>query len=136
MPHSEEISQSKDLQETEVPSLKKASAAKCQPRDNGIPPAWRLTANIKNTAATAMNLLDIRETCGILSEDEIAITSKNEAVDIVDGIRCGNYSTETVVTAFCKRAAIAQQLVCLSSYLILMLLVICPAGQLLDRGFL
>jgi hypothetical protein len=97
---------------------------------------WRLMANVKNTAATATNLLDIPETCGILSEDEITITSKNEAVVIVDCIRCGKYSTEAVVTAFCKRAAIAQQLVCLFSYLTLMRLVICPAGQLLDRGFI
>ncbi|TVY23922.1 Acetamidase [Lachnellula hyalina] len=47
---------------------------------------------------------------GVLSEKEIGITTGNDAVDIVDGIREGKWSAEEVTTAFCKRAALAHQL--------------------------
>ena len=55
--------------------------------------------------------LEAAETCGILSAREIEITSRNDAVDIVKKIRSKEYSAEEVTIAFCKRAAIAQQLV-------------------------
>ena len=46
-----------------------------------------------------------------LSEKEIEITTGNDAVDIVNGIRKGTWSAEEVTTSFCKRAALAHQLV-------------------------
>ncbi|TVY13923.1 Acetamidase [Lachnellula arida] len=46
----------------------------------------------------------------VLSEEEIEITTGNDAVDIVDGIRERRWSAEEVATAFCKRAALAHQL--------------------------
>ena len=138
MTHSEELDQStfsKTSQETKIPLWKKVSATKGQARDDKIPTAWRLPEQVKNSAATAKNLLHIPETCGILSTNEIAITSKNDAVDIVEAIRSGKYSAEAVVTAFCKRGAIAQQLV--SSLIKTPIkLMTCFPGELLDRGFL
>ncbi|TVY87409.1 putative amidase [Lachnellula willkommii] len=46
----------------------------------------------------------------VLSEKEIGITTGNDAVDIVDGVRERKWSAEEVTTAFCKRAALAHQL--------------------------
>jgi len=51
----------------------------------------------------------------VLSEKEIEITTGNDAVDIVDGIRKRTWSAEEVTTAFCKRAALAHQLVSYTS---------------------
>jgi amidase len=50
------------------------------------------------------------EVCGILSDEELDITSR-DATDIVNAVRNMYWSAEKVCLAFCKRAAIAQQLV-------------------------
>lgn len=55
---------------------------------------------------------------GILSQEEVDITIK-DATAILEKIHAGVWSAEKVCLAFCKRAAIAQQLV--SSFLILSL---------------
>lgn len=68
---------------------------------------WRLEDfEVKGT-----NVLHVPTSCGILTEREISITSDNDAFDIVVKIRNDGYSCEEVTLAFCKRAAIAQQLV-------------------------
>ncbi|KAK7987206.1 hypothetical protein PG988_002194, partial [Apiospora saccharicola] len=59
----------------------------------------------------ATNLLDIPSRCGVLSEVEIEITSKHDATDILGKLRAREFSAEQVAVAFCKRAAVAQQLV-------------------------
>lgn len=51
----------------------------------------------------------------MLSEKEIDITTGKDAVDIVEGIKAGTWSAEEVTTAFCKRAAVAHQLVSFDS---------------------
>lgn len=50
--------------------------------------------------------------CGILTEAEIQITEGYDAVGLLGELALGKYRAEEVATAFCKRAAIAQQLVC------------------------
>jgi amidase len=77
-------------------------------RDSLIPDAWRIE---KKEYPSGSSVLGIPETCGILSAEEVVITSKYDAVDIVRLIKDGKYTAEAVTTAFCKRAAIAQQLV-------------------------
>lgn len=81
---------------------------KRQKRDSLIPESWRLDTS---SYAERNNVLDIPSTCGILTEKEIDITSNYDAVDIVEKIRESTFSAEEVTVAFCKRAAIAQQLV-------------------------
>ncbi|KAH7323640.1 amidase [Rhexocercosporidium sp. MPI-PUGE-AT-0058] len=87
----------------EICSLKR------EQRDNAIPVAWRIP-NVENFTAKKTNLLDISTSCGILTEDEVRITSDYDAVGIVEAIREKVFTAEAVTTAFCKRAAIAQQL--------------------------
>lgn len=77
-------------------------------RDSLIPDVWKIG---KKDYPPGSSVLDLPESFGILSEEEIEITSKYDAVDIVGLIKDQKYSAEAVTTAFCKRAAIAQQLV-------------------------
>ena len=81
---------------------------KQEQRWNRIPPAWRFDASVY---ADQLNVLKVPQTCGILTAKEIAITENYDAVSLVDAIKEGQLSSEEVAVAFCKRAAIAQQLV-------------------------
>jgi len=81
---------------------------KRQAREALIPSAWRI--NVEEYASRS-NILDVPLTCGILSQNELHITSHFDAVDLIENIRSGNFSAEEVTIAFCKRAAIVQQLV-------------------------
>lgn len=54
-------------------------------------------------------MLRVPRDCGLLSERELNITEQHDAVAIVEKIRDGVFTVEDVVTAFCKRAAIVQQ---------------------------
>lgn len=82
------------------------AAAKRQARASRIPHEWML----KDPASYSGNVLDVPRQCGVLTDQEISITEKYDATALLDEIRRGNLKSEKVVTAFCKRAAIAQQL--------------------------
>ncbi|KAG9675550.1 amidase, partial [Aureobasidium melanogenum] len=82
------------------------SRAKCEQRDRLIRNEWKLSKKL----ALGNNVLEVPKTCGILTDREITITEENDAVDIVDKIRQQEYTAEEVTVAFCKRAAVAQQL--------------------------
>lgn len=73
-----------------------------------IPQAWRIDAS---RYQDQRNVLDVPRGCGILNAKEIEITEKYDAVGIVRAIRTKELSAEEITVAFCKRAAIAQQLV-------------------------
>jgi amidase len=80
------------------------SAAKRACRDARIPPAWRLERDL-----LPLDVTRIPEECGILTADEVAIT-RTPAAALVAAMVAGEYTAERVMLAFCKRAAIAQQL--------------------------
>ncbi|TVY30739.1 putative amidase, partial [Lachnellula hyalina] len=72
-----------------------------------IPKAWRLpTERLQD----ANNVMDIPLTCGLLNETEASITSDYDATALLGQLKAGVWSVEEVTIAFCKRAAIAQQL--------------------------
>ncbi len=73
-----------------------------------IPQAWRI---VTSRYQEQRNVLDVPRFCGILNQREIDITEKYDAVGIIEAIRAKELSAEEVTVAFCKRAAIAQQLV-------------------------
>lgn len=77
-------------------------------RDALLPSKWRLDMS---KYQSRNNLLTVPIDCGILSDKQIDITSNYDAVDLIARMRDGTFSVEEVVTAFCARAAIAQQLV-------------------------
>lgn len=73
-----------------------------------IPKEWLLKSR---PAAHQTNVLNVPCHCGILTDREVQITEEHDATDLVQGLRSGKLKSVDVVTAFCKRAAIAQQLV-------------------------
>ncbi|PIA96170.1 Acetamidase [Cercospora beticola] len=81
------------------------SKQKREQRASRIPKEWTLPAHVK----LGNNVLDVPATCGLLTARELEITGENDAVDIVQKIRARTYTAEEVTRAFCKRAAIAQQ---------------------------
>lgn len=75
-----------------------------------IPPEWILPADILRNSST--NVLNVPRTSGILTEREKHITQDYDATALLEKLAAGEFSSVDVTTAFCKRAAIAQQLTC------------------------
>jgi len=76
---------------------------------NLIPQEWRLSESIiKNPPK---NLTIIPSQCGILSKLDLEITEINDIEELAYRIAQGKYSAVQVTEAYCKRAAIAHQLV-------------------------
>jgi len=76
-------------------------------RQQRIPNEWLLKQEFLETS----DFLAVPGQCGILTHRELDITEQHDAVGIVEQIGAGNYSAKEVTLAFCKRAAVAQQLV-------------------------
>ena len=83
-------------------------AKKRTERERQIPEMWRLPESMKTSES---NVLNVPNNCGILTPEEISITSDYDALDIVQLTKTGKFSAEAITIAFCKRAAIAEQLV-------------------------
>lgn len=94
---------------TAVRAWQDIASGKRDERDSKIPSEWRLKH--ANTFPRGSNVLHVPAICGVLAAEELKITSDYDAVDLVRLLRDGSYSAEAVTVAFCKRAAIAQQLV-------------------------
>lgn len=88
----------------EKAQLKQSEAA------SKIPPEWRLSLDILTAISNESNVLDIPTKCGILSARELDITEHYDATDLLQRLASKELSAVEVTTAFCKRAAIAQQL--------------------------
>ncbi|KAJ4373397.1 hypothetical protein N0V83_003692 [Neocucurbitaria cava] len=72
-----------------------------------IPSEWRLDSL---PAPNITNYADIPRQCGLLSKEELEITEQYDATGLADAIRGRKLKCVDVTRAFCKRAAIAQQL--------------------------
>jgi amidase len=70
-----------------------------------IPLEWRLPSLPTDYKSS----LPIVESCGILTPEELEITNADAAV-LVLGLQTGQLTSVEVTTAFCKRAAVLQQL--------------------------
>ncbi|KAL1306190.1 hypothetical protein AAFC00_004292 [Neodothiora populina] len=81
----------------EVAADKRARIAK------SIPSVWKI-----DTSSLSDNVMDVPEKCGLLSSEELAITNST-AVELVEKMATGKLKSVDVTTAFCKRAAVAQQ---------------------------
>lgn len=91
------------------PAWKVATRQRRQRQLSLIPQEWRLK-DIPS-ATEAQNSLPIVESCGILSKWELEVTHpSNSAPYILDKIRTSTWSAYDVTLAFCKRAAVVQQL--------------------------
>lgn len=84
---------------------KAVSAAKQAQRDATIPAAWRIKVD-----PSVKDVMDVPKTCGVLTPKEIEIT-ETPATELIEQMLAKKLTSEEVTVAFCKRAAIAQQLV-------------------------
>ena len=85
------------------------SAEKKLQRQSKIPKEWLIPLEAYQEFT---NFMHVPVTCGILSDVECKITSDFDATALLEKLKDGVWSAEQVTVAFCKRAAIAQQLVC------------------------
>jgi amidase len=74
-----------------------------------IPEEWRI-----KTLPTEDSVMNFPKISGIMSLEEIAIT-ESSASDLVAQMAAGKLTSVAVTTAFCKRAALAHQLVCFTT---------------------
>jgi amidase len=102
-----------DLQEWETIVAEKKERSK-----NNIPNDWKLPETIFSELSLPLEshpnrILDIDDPrkSGILSARELEITDKYSVAELLDRLASGTFTSLEVTTAFCKRAAIAQQLV-------------------------
>lgn len=81
-------------------------------RDSQIPKEWILESLPAESMANVMN---VPYTCGLMTKKELALTEK-DATDLLAMMARGELKSHDLTLAFCKRAAIAQQLVSLSLF--------------------
>lgn len=74
-----------------------------------VPLEWKIPKD-KLPGDDVLDVTDVPAKCGLLSQQELDIT-ESYATDIVAKIAKGEWTAEDVTRAFCKRAAIAHQLV-------------------------
>ena len=84
------------------------AAAKKAQQHNKIPHSWRISVEKFQDAA---NVMDVPLSCGLLDKTEAKITSDFDATALLEKLKAKVWSVEQVTVAFCKRAAIAHQLV-------------------------
>lgn len=77
---------------------------------DSIPSEWRLSEE-KLPSTDQANVLDFPSKSGLFTEHELSITTST-ASHIVRAIASGEWKAVDVTRAFCKRAAVAHQLVC------------------------
>jgi amidase len=95
------------------PAYLAIALAKQKQQQDLIPTSWRLPPHLlppPNGPSPKTSFLNVPASCGLLSARELQITGTYDATALASGIRDRKWSSEEVVTAFCKRAAIAQQL--------------------------
>ncbi|KAF2151556.1 amidase [Myriangium duriaei CBS 260.36] len=81
--------------------------AKQEQRSLRIPREWRLDSSL----IKGRSPLDVPKSSGLFTDRELEITTTYDAVDLVSLMAKGAFTAEEVTIAFCKRAAIAQQVV-------------------------
>lgn len=91
---------------------------KLRQRDDAIPLLWRLPqrlmSNLKVPLESSKNNLiemDFPRQSGIMTEEELHITESYDVTGLLQALASGELTCESVAVAFCKRAAIAHQLV-------------------------
>jgi len=89
------------------------AAEKRLQRSDRIPRDWLIDPELYRGTT---NVLHVPATCGILDTIELDITSNHDATALLEKLKGGLWSAEQVTLAFCKRAAVAQQLVSRSRY--------------------
>lgn len=92
----------------QAPHWKPSVLAKRAAQQALIPTEWLLSESILSNPP--LSSLDAVRSSGILSQDELSWTEKTDIQDLVSAIKSRDVTSLQLTTAFCKRAAIAQQL--------------------------
>lgn len=97
---------------------------KRQQRSGAIPQEWTVPDTVLSLLSSPLDSnpnsliqLDIVRHCDILTERELEITEDHTVEKLLEYLASGELTSVQVTTAFCKRAAIAHQLVRYTSYL-------------------
>jgi amidase len=90
-----------------VPDWQQKAETKRSQAAAKIPQEWKIP---KSILGKGYSTFDIPRQSGILSDHEVDITENHDATDLIRKLASKEYSSLDVTTAFCKRAAIAQQL--------------------------
>ena len=85
------------------------ASRKQQERAGRIPKEWLLPFSY-STSISRDNVLSVPRECGILGREELHITEDFDATGLLSELANGRLKCADVTRAFCKRAAIAQQL--------------------------
>lgn len=85
------------------------SAKAIQKVIDDIPSDWKIPKD-RLPCEDVLDVTDVPAKCGLLSQQDLEIT-ESYATHIVAKIAKGEWTAEDVTRAFCKRAAIAHQLV-------------------------
>lgn len=91
---------------SDMPSWSGLAADKKRRQQAAIPQGWLITP----PPETTRNVIDIPETCGLLTPEELTITNEDVNV-LLKKLANSEWSAVAVTTAFYKRAIVAQQLV-------------------------
>lgn len=92
---------------TQQPAWKQKAAAKREQCHHQIPQEWRLSEPLPTPKNTDAYL----QTSGLLSQEELAITSTPSSRALLNQLATRQLSAQAVVSAFCHRAGIATQLI-------------------------
>ena len=90
------------------PHWKDVCRLKRQSQRDSIPHQWLLP---EPPLSMNCSVLDVPETCGLLTSRELEITETTDVDIILENLRTMEWSSVEVTTAFYKRAIIAHQLV-------------------------
>ncbi|KAL2867093.1 general amidase GmdB [Aspergillus lucknowensis] len=104
---------------THEPNWQSITAERRAHLDALIPAEWKLDEGFKSSLPADGRLLqaDPVRKSGILTEVELEITEKCSAGQLLLRLACGEVRSVDVTRAFCKRAAVAQQLTsCLTEH--------------------
>jgi amidase len=89
-------------------SWKAKAAEKRRQQYETIPSAWRLPSL---PTSPTLNTAEYLDSCPILSVQDQNITAITDGKVLQRMLQTGEVTSEAVVTAFCKRAAVAQQVI-------------------------
>lgn len=94
-----------------IPDWQELAKAKQESTYAKIPEEWRLPKSLtaQYTETSTLSVIDVPRTCALLTLTELEITEQYDASTLVQMMSTGKLTSTAVVTAFCKRAAIAHQ---------------------------
>jgi amidase len=94
-------------------------AAKKESQQSAIPPEWLIDSKVlhelKQCPGGRLLETSPAKKSTILTDEELEITERYSATDLLEKLGKGELTSVAVTRAFCKRAAVAQQLVRLAA---------------------